>query len=361
MDDIPRSILLLVLILARGFFGSLETTYTTCNKIRLKTLAEEDNNKRAALALKVLDRKDDALVALLIAQNVLAIFSAAAATSIFLRLFSGNEAVASVFSTVVMTIIIYIIGETFPKNIANANSDRFAIIFSRFMLIFMTLLKPLVFIFSKLSSLIRKRISKDKVVPTLTEDELHEVINTIEEEGVLQKSETKIIRSAIEFGDKTVKDVMKGIDEVVAFEINSSPKAVLNKLMEVPYSRIPIYVSDFNHIKGVLQTKNYLEEFLDETKKLSEVNLLQPIYTKSNTEISKLFEEMGRRKTHIAIVRESGKNLGIVTMEDLIEEIVGEIYDEDEEVDPAQIEKELMIDELPTTKEDSSSGKEAEK
>ncbi len=350
MDDsssIWQCLILFALILLRGVMAATETACMNANRIRLKTLAEEEDNKAAKRAAKLLEKFDDDLIALLIGQNVISIASTAVATTLFISWVNGNEALGSVLSTVIMTILIYLIGETIPKNIANANADSFMMAMALPLDIFSKLLTPFIWVFSTLTALLRKKLSGDNKEPTMTEEEFQSVVETIAEEGVLEHSETRIIKSAVDFGDKTVRDVMIPKESIFAIERTVPHDKVKELLIDVSYSRIPVYDKNLDNVIGILRSKQILESLISGSKRINDFTLYPVLKTKPTTKLDALFEEMGRKRNHMAIVREKHRTIGLVTLEDLLEELVGEIYDEDEDIDQKVLEEQIAMEDLP--------------
>ena len=309
--------------------AATETACMNANRIRLKTLAEEENNKAARRAAKLLEKFDDDLIALLIGQNVISIASTAVATTLFISWANGNEALGSVLSTVIMTLFIYLIGETIPKNIANANADSFMMAMALPLDIFSKLLTPFIWVFSTMSAALRKKISGDNKEPTMTEEEFQTVVESIDDEDILEPSEKRIIKSAVDFGDKTVAEVMCPREEIFAIEKTVPHEQVKEMLIDVSYSRIPVYDGSLDNVIGILRSKQILESLIGGSKRITDFKLYPVIKTKPGVKLSALFEEMGRKRTHMAIVREKHKTVGLVTLEDMLEELVGEIYDDD--------------------------------
>ncbi|MBP5289488.1 MAG: HlyC/CorC family transporter [Clostridia bacterium] len=333
MDSIPRCILLIALIIAGGFFSGAETAYSYCNKIRMKTMAEE-GHKGAARVVRITDEMDKAITTNLILINVLHVLTSAIATMLALSWMADNPSLATFLETVILTLLVFFFSETLPKAFCRDNADAYAIGFSPFFYALMVLLTPLSFLFIKMGEGLKKIFVKEEEQHAITEDEFSEMVEKVEDEGVLEPEESAIIQSAVEFSDRTVGDIFTPADKVVAIDKNWDRDEILEVLRREQYSRVPVYDRDPGHILGILQVKEYLTALINETdeEKADWRDYLRPAYTvKPEMTLNALFESMGRRHTHMALVVNQRQAMqGLVTMEDLLEELVGEIYDEDE-------------------------------
>ncbi len=326
-DSIPRCILLVVLILSAGFFTGSETALSYVNHVRMKTLAD-DGDRRAARVLDILDHFDNALVTLLIGTNVIYVSSSTIATMLAIDWIGGYGSAAA---SVVMTLLIYLFCETIPKNIAKTNCDTFALIVSLPVKILTILLFPISIIFSGIGAGAKKLLGKyRKNEPSVTEDELSTMVDAIEEEGVIEPEQSQIIRSAIEFGDITAADVMTPREKIVAVRRNAPPEEWKKLLVGEKYSRIPVYTSDIDHIVGIAMSSVCLLRLIrGEELELNGQVMPRPFRISPETKLNDLFGEMSRRRLHMALVCEDGKTLGLVTMDDILEQLVGEMTDDE--------------------------------
>lgn len=328
MSLVPRSIALIIMIIAAGFFAAAETAYSFCNTVRLRLLAE-DGGKRAKRVLKLLENYERTVVTLLIAINVIHVIAASVSTVMATELFAD---IGPVISTVVITLAVFLFSETLPKNVARANADSLALAFSGTVLFFSYLLLPFSAFFIWLGKTVKKlmRIKNDE--PALTEDEFASLVENVEDEGLIEPEETEIIKSAIEFGDLTAVDIMCPRGKISAIPINASPERLKSIVLEEKYSRFPVYDGNIDHILGTVQSATILWNFVHNKKFRIKDLLSKPYFVLPDTPLYDVFEEMGRKRTHLALVRTAeGKIAGLLTMEDILEEIVGEIYDEDDE------------------------------
>ena len=327
MDDIPRSILTVALVLLGGSFAGSETALSSCNKIRIRTRAEEGSSSDRRV-VSVLDRFDKALSTILIGTNVCYVFASSFAAVLFLKHFGT---LGAVLSTVVMTLFIFLFAETIPKNFARANADRYARVCAVPLSALMLVLTPVTLLFSGISAFVRRLLPEQPEQPTVTEDEFTTMIENIGEEGLLEPEETDLIRSAVEFGDRTAGEIMTPLSEMCSVSITEPADKLRSLLLQEKYSRIPVYAGSRERIVGVLQAKDVLW-LLAHGQEADIGTIMKLTYDVSpETTLQELFEGLGRRRTHLAIVvNELGEALGFVTMEDILEELVGEIYDEED-------------------------------
>ena len=329
MDDaVPRSLLLIFLIIAGGFFSGAETALSFCNRIRMQVLADA-GNKRAQRAVWILEQFDRAVVTLLIAINILHIIAAAEATVMAVE-WMGNS--GSLVATVVMTLLVFFFSETIPKNIARANSDSFMLWSAMPIQFFMILLKPIAAVLTGLGDFAKKRLSRHAASqPSVTEDEFASLVSGAEEEGVIDHEESDIIKSAIDFGDIVAGEVMTRRENMVAIPVNIDRETLKKRLIENKYSRFPVYDGTPDHIIGVARSVRCLWRLMGDKPFDLREYITRPYFVRPDMLISDVFEGMSGRRQHMAIVQdEAGHTLGMLTMEDILEEIVGEIYDEDD-------------------------------
>ena len=334
MGNPARCILICVLILFSALFSATETAFSYCNKFRIRQLSEA-GNKRARHAEKILDRYDDAIVAILVGNNVVNTLIASVGTFLFIDLFSGDESLGSFVSTVAITLIVFIFGETVPKNIAKVNCDGYTMGIARVFSVYMKLVFPLTFVFTRFTNFLKKRISKEDP-SALTDDDFVDIVDSGEEEGILEPEESEIIRSAVEFSDLTVETVYKPIEDVVSVSLSADPEVLRRELLEVHYSRVPVRKADGVGFTGFLRSREYLLAVLrNDAKAADPKKFVSPaVYVTTATLLSTAFEEMCRKKCHMVFVRsaEDKRVLGILTLEDVLEELVGDIYDESDRV-----------------------------
>ena len=330
-DSIPRSILfILILVLICAFFSGTETAYTNLSRVRLLSWSE-DGKKSARRALRILDKFDKTLITLLIGTNVTTVIASALATIV--AIYWAGTVSGPVLATVVITLLIFVFSETIPKNIAKVWADEWACAVSAPLQLLIWLLTPVAWLFMGFSFVLRKLFKSGEEGPSMTEDEFHAMVETIENEGGLEAEESELIQSAVEFTERTVREVMTPRVHMVGLDLEDSEEAQYQVIIDEKYSRLPVYRGDLDHIAGILNTKVYLQLKLADPQSFPDVQALmaEPYYIEPDMGLHELVDEMRRRQMHIAIIRDEwGGTEGMVTLEDLLEELVGDIWDEDE-------------------------------
>ena len=330
MDDWFSYILLVILIALSAFFSASETAYTTVNKIRLQNYVDA-GSKKAKTALFIAENYDRTLTTILIGNDIVNIGASSIATLLFVKLFGPSGAA---ISTAVMTILILIFGEVLPKSFAKESSEKFALAFSRPLRILMTVFWPVVFLFIQLKK-VAKHISpiKEEETPTVTEQELKFIVESIEDEGVLEKQESELVQHALEFDEKTVQEVLTPRVDMTTLDIEDDLQTNIGLVLTERFSRIPVCRGTSDRIIGILHTKDLLEALV-RGDAIDLASMVQPAFFVYKTKkLSSLLADFKRNKTHVAIVTDDyGGTVGMVTMEDLLEELVGDIWDEDEEI-----------------------------
>lgn len=324
---------MIILILISGFFSASETALTSFRSIHLEKLEEEKEFKKAELLKKWLKNPNEMLTGLLVGNNVVNILASSIATVVTMRVIGGNSTSSVAIATVGMTIIILIFGEITPKIIAKNQTIKVAEIVINVIYYLTIVLKPIIKILMFISRFIGRILGidlKDDEALMITEDDIISFVNVGEAEGVIEEEEKEMIHSIVAFGETTAKEVMTPRTSMLAFEGNRTIDDVWEELMENGFSRIPIYEETIDNITGVLYVKDILEALKEKRTDVPIKNFARPGYfvpeTKSITEILQDFRSM---KVHIALVLdEYGGIVGLVTIEDLIEEITGEIRDE---------------------------------
>ncbi len=317
-----------LLVVLSAFFSSMETAANSVSRARLQDMQEKEV-KGSVKALKILDEYDKTITTLLIGNNIVNIAASSIATVLCTRLIGDYGAAVS---TGVLTLVILTFGEVIPKCYAKENSERLIVRFSAVIYLLMILLTPLSYLFIKLNGVAVKLSGGISDTPSVTEDELKYIIESIEEEGVLEEAESEMVQSALEFDEKTVAEILTPRVDVVAIDIDDTPEEIRRIIVEERFSRIPVYRDSIDNIIGILHTRDYLEALsTGETPDISKL-LGEAFFVYKTRRLAALLSDLKRKRTHIAIVAdEYGGMLGIVTMEDLLEELVGEIWDEDEE------------------------------
>ena len=319
---------IVVLILLSAFFSASETAFSTVNKIRLRNYVDGGSTK-AQRALEIAEDYDNVLSTILIGNNVVNIASTAIATILFTNLFGASGAA---ISTAVMTVLVLIFGEILPKSYAKENSEALALRFAAPLGMLMTVLKPFVWFFVKLTGMMARFTGSGDNSPSVTEQELKVIIETIEGEGVLEEQESDLVQSALEFDEIDAQEVITPRVDMIAVDIDDPIEETIKTVMESRYTRIPVYQGSTDNIIGILQARDLLESIIRGGEIDLRRLLSDPLFVHKTKKISTLLSDFKRNKVHIAVVTDDyGGTMGIVTMEDLLEELVGDIWDEDEE------------------------------
>ena len=330
-DSIPLLIVFLLFLFCGSYFSGTESAFTAMNKIKIKSKAE-DGNRRAKHTMFISNNFDRALSTILIGNNVARSAAASVATIIATREFSDLPNYG-LWTTVVTTLIFFFFGEMIPKAFANDRSDSTALFFAGSMRMLMKILRPVAAFFTWISSGFTRLFAGEQQ-PSITEDELIDIIDTAEEEGVVDEERSEMLRSAINFSSTTVADVMTMPEDIQAIEVNTPSPEVLAFIREVRHSRIPVYEGDLDHILGIMKVRTFLQAYFHNHDINIRSLLKDPYFAKSDAAVSDLFDIMKGTQHYIAIIQDSeGHTLGIATIEDFLEELVGEIWDEDDVVD----------------------------
>lgn len=307
-----------------ALFSSTETAYSSVNKLRLKNY-EAQGDKRAAKALELANKFDEVLTAVLIGNNIVNIATSSVSTLIFIHFFPKNGAV---ISTVVITILVLIFCEVLPKSYAKKNAEKLALVFASPLCVLVTVFKPAVKFFNMLASL----ISKEDNSPSVTEDELKYMIDEIEEQGVIEEQESDLVKSALEFDDITVDEILIPRVKVIGIDLCSTIDEIKEIFNSELYSRLPVYEKSLDDIIGIITNKAFFKMLAEGGNDISTIIQEVPHIAESKL-ISQALRDMQRSKVHLAVVTDQyGGTKGIITLEDIIEELVGEIYDEDDEI-----------------------------
>lgn len=324
--SLTKILLILLLVAFSAFFSATETAFTSLNRVRLKAKAD-GGDRRAERTLALADQYDKLLTTILIGNNVVNITATAVCTSLFIKLLGDY---GTTVSTVVLTVVILIFGEVSPKTLAKERSEDLAMFATPCMSLLMVLFTPLTLLFA----LWRKLLSR--LFPSreegITEEELSAMVDQAESEGGLDQHESELIRSAIGFGDRSVQEILTPRVDLVALEDTASMEDIAKAFAESGFSRLPVYHEDMDDIVGVIYEKDFLiARYRGQNNPKA---LVKPIlYTTGNTKIQDLMRILQKRKAHMAVVvDEYGGTEGICTLEDIVEELVGEIWDEHDEV-----------------------------
>ena len=341
MDPDPGSsrssfliLIIALLFLASAIFALMETAFASVSRTRMKVL-EDRHDSRARRVLYILDHFDQAVTTLLIMINVAHLAAASIVTLLVTRTWSGSSVMgtAVTISTFATTIAMFFLGELLPKSIGKKTSEQASLSLSGFMIFLMKILRPAAGVLALFGQAVSRRV-KNNEGASVTENELYDIIEDMTEEGSIDEAQSELISSALQFGDVTVSSILTPRVDLAAVEVNDSPENILNYVREQNHSRIVVYEKTIDNVIGVLHIRKYLKEYI-QSGRIPDIRpmLDQVYYAHSAIEIDELLTEMSKHKMNMAVITDSyGGTLGVVTVEDIVEEIVGEIWDEDDEI-----------------------------
>ena len=334
MDDASRLSLIVVilLILCAAYFAVAETSFASVSKVRIKIRAERGEAK-AIRALKVLDNFDLAITSILICTNIVHLSAASIATLAVTRMFPGVSGAVTI-STFVMTLVVFFAGEMLPKSIAKKYSERLSLAVAGSLWFFMTVLKPLAMLLTAIGNFAAKLAKADPQI-SVTEDEIYDIIEDMTEEGSLDEERGELISSALQFAETTVESILTSRVDIVALDIDDPVDEMLGTIRSETHSRLPVYEGSIDNIIGILSIRKFIKTYLREGEKMDVRALLdEPYFIHGSTNIDGLLPVMSKKRLNMAVVTDNyGGTLGIVTVEDILEELVGEIWDEDDVVE----------------------------
>ena len=332
-DIIFKFVVLVILLFLSAFFSSAETAFVTVNQIRMRSLAD-DGKKRASLVLKITSDKSKMLSAILIGNNLVNLYASALMTTITLELW-GNAYVSA--ATGILTFVLLILGEIAPKNLATTYADRIAPAYCHVIWVLMIVLTPFIFVINKIAMgfLWIFGYRGDHKEVTVTEDELRTIVDVSHEEGVLEEEEHELLANVFDFGDAQVKDIMVPRVDMTCVSVDSTYAEILDAFRQDMYTRLPVYDESVDNVIGILNIKDLILLSSEDKKHFSVRDMMrEAYYTYEFQEVSDLMTQLRKTSHNFAIVLdEYGSTVGMVTLEDILEELVGEIrdeYDEDE-------------------------------
>lgn len=324
-------VFIVFLLICSAFFSSTEIAFASVNKTRLKQRAEE-GSLRDKWALEISEHYDKALCSILIGNNLVNIASSSVATVIAMSLV-GDAGVA--LATGVMTVLLLIFGEILPKQLAKQFCDTYAVSATPLLRLIMIITSPLVFIFMKLIDVLSLLWGGKTQDDGITIEDIASIIETVEEEGVIDEDRSELLQSAIEFDETEAREIITHRMDMLALDINDDPDSIIAAALESHYSRIPIYDGRIDNIIGILQVNHLLRELMDGHKPCISDLITEVEFVPQTKKLPAVLEQLRQHKNHIAVVTdEYGGTFGIITMEDILEELVGDIWDETDEIDP---------------------------
>ena len=324
---------MVVCVIFSAYFSATETAFSTMSRTRMKTIAEDKNNKRARLALELVENYDKLITTILIGNKIVNIALSSIGTVFFVDLFvrmGKGESIGATVSTAVVTVVVLIFGEVTPKSIAKDIPERFAMFSAPFIKLLSVILWPVTFLFSAWKGLLSKIFKKDET--KMSQEELIMIVEEGQQEGAIDEGEGDLIKNAIEFNDIKAEDVLTHRTKLVGFQKGTDKSEIAEIFAESQFSRLLVYEDNIDNIVGVLHQKDF---FTSRGISERDVNALlkKPIFIPPTDKLNDLLKKLQKEKSHIAVVvDEFGGTLGIVTMEDILEELVGDIWDEHDEV-----------------------------
>ena len=354
-DSIPLWIVFLICVVGGAYFAATESSFSAVNKIKIKTLAD-DGNKRAKGAMYIVNRFDKALTTLLVGNNVTKIAGASVFTILATKFFEDvfdtpfyarlvglvgekpdsflNSFAFSMICSVLSTVIIFLFSEMIPKSFANDRSETVSLFFQGSLRFLMKVLAPISALFNLISTGVSKMFASKEAEPSITEDELTEIIDTAEEEGVVDEEQGDMLKSALEFAETTVADIMTMEKDIDWIGVNATTEEILEAIRHTNFSRMPVRAANSERVLGTVRTRAFLTEYRKNPKVKLRSVMVPPFVVRSDAKIDDLLNEMRQHKRHMAIVQDEQKKIvGLVTIEDILEELVGEIFDEEDVVD----------------------------
>ena len=324
-------IVIVICLILSAYFSATETAFSTFNRIRIKNMAEK-GNKKAVLALKLSDNYDTLISTILIGNNIVNILASAMSTLLFTELLNGNADLAATVSTAIMTVTVLIFGEISPKTMAKNAPESFVLFSAPIIRLLFIVLTPFTYIFGVWQKLLARLFKKNED-QGMTEEELISIIEEAEEEGDIDEEESNLIKSAIEFGDLEVEDIYTPRIDVTSISAALDKSEIAKVFAESGYSRLPVYDGDIDNVIGILYYKDFYTKAYDK-RNVQISDIIKPvIFVAKSQPVNELMKELQEKQLHLAIVTdEFGSTAGLVTLEDILEEIVGEIWDEHDEI-----------------------------
>ena len=330
-------LLILFLLMGSAFFSGTEIAYTSLSKLKMKRDSENPTTLQKLVGF-IYNHYDYALSTVLVGNNLVNIGATSVATVLAVKLAVGldgriTDKTASAIVTLIMTVLILIVGEITPKMIARRCSETIARIAAWPLLVLMILFFPVVWISTGIVNLFSILWKKDTQTVTITEEELENLLDTAEDEGVIDESETELLQSALEFTDLDAADILTPRIDVIGFELHDSMEFILDTIAETQFSRYPVYERTIDHVVGILYVKHLLKELVDNKDVQLTDLLLEPVYIPKTMKLHDIMDEFRSHQSHMVIVAdEYGGIMGVVTMEDVLEQLVGEIWDENDDI-----------------------------
>lgn len=336
-------IALIVLVCFSAFFSGSEIAYSSANPLRLKRIFNDTKNQNARRALYITDNYDKALSSILIGNNLVNLASSTLATQLFIMLLAERgivgENTAAAISTAAITVFVLIFGETVPKLSAKGDPERFSMKVSRPLRGIMIIFSPIVFVVMKLIGALSRHWKTEEDDDAVTEDDLSEIIDTVEDEGVIDEETSELLQSALDFPDICAYEIITPRVDMVAIDIEDSQEEIMEVIESSVYSRLPVYEDSIDNIIGVLHLNQFLKAMAAGEEFDIRSKLLPVVFLHKTTILPQALRELREKKLHLAIVTdEYGGTMGLITMEDILEQLVGDIWDETDEIEDEMVE-----------------------
>jgi putative hemolysin len=319
-------IFLVIVLYLSAFYSGAETVYSSVNKIRLRYYVNK-NKKGSKKALYIAENFEDTITTILVGNNITNVAATSVAATLATQLFGTGIGLA--LSTVVMTIIILVFAEILPKTAAKENADKLSLKYAGILYLNMKVLQPVNFLSRKLSELYTNSFGEKEILPSITEEEIKLLVDISEDENVINKEERDLIHRSLELKRMTVGEVLIPVPNIIAVEVNQSNEEIKNVFLHERFARVLVYKENIDTIIGYLKEREFLSHLI-ENKESNVMKLLRhPLFVKEHMSIASLLPKLQKKKTQMAVVvDDSGRTLGIITLEDILEILVGEIWDE---------------------------------
>lgn len=330
MDEVPLSMLFLLclLLLLSAFFSSAETAYSSANKIRLKSYADE-GRKGAARALKITENFDQTLSTILVGNNLVNIAAATISAQLAMEIFGPSRGIF--ISTFVVTILVLVFGEILPKSLAKEFAESLSLKLSWVIIVLVTISYPITWVFLQLRKLVSLLFRRKDAAPSITEEEIKVLVDLSEEEGVIDEKEKELVHRSLDFNDIDVREVLTPRTHMVSVRLDEDIEDIKHVFFKERFSRIPVYDNNIDNVVGILSERDFLTALIRNPDQNVDIKglLRKPLFVVESMKISALLPELQKNKVHMAIVLdEYGGTAGLITLEDILEELVGDIWDE---------------------------------
>ncbi|MBQ6824962.1 MAG: HlyC/CorC family transporter [Clostridia bacterium] len=329
-------IIIIVCLIGSAFFSSSEIAFASANKVRLKRAAEEKGTAASKLAFKIYNNYESALATILIGNNLVNIASESVATVIVISLLGSSNAWVA---TLVMTVVVLICGEIVPKIVVKTMPETFSTLFAIPLYVLMIITKPVVVVVDLLIKLLSHLWKSGVDTAPISEEELETILDTVEDEGVIDEEKCDLLQSAFDFDEVQAYEIITPRVDMIAVDADSDREEILELLLDSPYTRIPVYKDTIDNIIGILHANLVVRALVEDPKADIMGSMMEPIFVHKTMSLNDVLNLMRRNRNHMVVVTdEYGGVMGILTMEDVVEQLVGDIWDENDEIEPEVVE-----------------------